>query len=86
MNKKVLIIVIVLALLFGAGVWFWRLQAPSLAPSGASTPSGTPGDESRAVAPLPEDTTVNIEKDLEDVRLLDVDKEFQDIDKVLESL
>ncbi|MBI2515257.1 hypothetical protein HYV91_03740 [Candidatus Wolfebacteria bacterium] len=84
--NKVIIIIIALVLLLGAGVWFWRSQAPSSAPLGTSTPAGTSGEESRALAPLPEDTTANIQKDLDDVRLLDVDQEFKDIDKDLESL
>ncbi|OHA68252.1 MAG: hypothetical protein A3A27_00210 [Candidatus Wildermuthbacteria bacterium RIFCSPLOWO2_01_FULL_47_18] len=73
MNKTILIVVGV-AVLVLAGIWFWSQQ--SSAPSQAQQPSSQE----------PSDNTASINADLEALDLGDVDKEFQGIDADVNSL
>lgn len=74
MNKNILIVIVVIAALVLAGVWFWSRQ------------SSAPSQTQQPTSQEPSDTTGSIQADLESLDLGDVDKEFQVIDADLNSL
>ena len=79
MNKNIIIGIIVLAIIVLAGIW--------LMGSNKGPESALPGVEPPAVSePQPSDTTGMIVKDADALDVGDVDKEFQAIDKDLQTL
>lgn len=79
MQKNLIAIIIILILVaVGIGIWLWYSQEQALAPEELpqqiQAPVGT------------QDKTSDIEKDLESIDTLDLDREFEEIDKDLQNL
>jgi len=82
MQKNTQIIIVVLVLLFvtlAVALFFWR--------SGGTAPYSAPlGNQPVTPAPAPQDTAAAITKDVSNIDIGDLDKEFKDIDSSLNSL
>lgn len=79
MQKNLIAIIIILILAaVGTGIWWWYSQEQAVAPIELSPKVQTSTGAS--------DTTSDIEKDIEVIDDVNLDKEFEEIDKDLQSL
>ncbi|MDP3014926.1 MAG: hypothetical protein Q8N28_00660 [bacterium] len=83
-SKKYSIVLIigVVVILIGLGVWYWQSQEEKI----ITPPATVPTAPATAPATVKEDSTSAINQELDNIDVGDLDKEFQAIDTDLNSL